>query len=274
MKRSIVLLVSAFLPSAGLAQSNPPAGFSWVKLESDKATMAIVRRALQGRPYTAIREVGVESGFALVMTAVRGPDAPVPDYDLWSIYNISLATGKRQAIANGYGVKLLDWIATGNTELAIKYYDCWECEAGTLFTTLRFDKKTGWSARWPNKTESAEYPQPGAGIEMTDVGAPYEDYDVVDQVSAVVPRPDGSFSVGYWLHERDSKSGKTSDDVMRYSFNPLTQAERVETLHGLAAQQWKRDICTDSKVMNRLSSGQGSKACKNVTRAVAPRKIP
>jgi hypothetical protein len=168
----------------------------------------------------------------------------------------------------GYGVKLLDWIGAANDELAITYFDCWECEAATLFTTLQFIKGSGWRARWPNKTQNSAYPQPGAVALMTDVGEPYDDNDV-DFVFAVVTQPGKSFAAGSWFHSRNSKTGKIEDDVERYSLDTKTGKDRVEKLDGQAALNWERRICTPSSIRIQPSFGQHSKACRSILRAPA-----
>jgi hypothetical protein len=129
MKRATLFVSTVLLLFTKFSVADAPTGFSWVNLESDKATMTVVRHALHDTSISAIREVGVEDGFALVMTASRETGAPTPDYDLWSIYNISLTTGKSRPLVSGYGVKIVDWIGVAKDELAVTYYDCWECEA-------------------------------------------------------------------------------------------------------------------------------------------------
>ena len=271
MKRTTVFASVIILFLAQPCLPNVPSRFSWINIESDKTTMASVRHALHDPSVTAIREVGVEDGFALVMTASRELGAPTPDYDRWSIYNISLATGSSRILVSRYGVKLLDWIGVAKDELAITYYDCWECEAATLFTTFRFKKSVGWIARWPNKaTQDSTYPQPGAVVLMTDVGDPYDDNDV-DQVFAVVAEPNGDFAVGSWIHSRNSKSGKTDDYVERYSIDPTTKEDRIQKLNGSAALGWEREICTESRILIQPSMGQKSKACRLVTRTAKAR---
>jgi hypothetical protein len=261
-----VLVSSIFLLLAPFAHANSPAEFSWVNLETDTTTMATVRHALHDKSITAIREVGVEDGFALVMTASRESDAPTPDYDRWTIYNVALRTGTSRVLVSGYGVKLLDWIGLKNSELAITYYDCWECEAATLFTTLRFKTGAGWRARWINKVHDANYPQPGGVVLMTDVGDPYDD-NVVDQVFAVVKQPNDRFAVGNWTHTRNIKTGKIDDAVVRYSIDPTTDEDRVEELTGQVALSWERQICNPKNLVIQPSNGQDSKSCGRVLQA-------
>ena len=264
MQREFLLVSAMLLLAIQRGWTDVPAGFSWVNIESDKTTMAAVRRALHDPSITAIREVGVEDGFALVMTAYREADAPTPDYDRWTIYNVSLRTGMSRVLVSGYGVKLLDWIGAAQDELAITYYDCWECEAATIFTTIHWKKGVGWRARWSNKTRDYAYPQPGAVALMTDIG---EDDNEVDLVFGVVAQPKGGFAVGSWVHSHDAKSGKTDDDVERYSIDPVTKEDRIEKLNGGAALNWEHEICTESNISTKPSTGQDSKACRSVLRA-------
>jgi len=271
MKKSRAVLLVLPLLLVKIAVAQMPTGFSWVNMESDKMTMIAVRRTLHDPTITSIREVGLKGEFALVMTASREKDAPTPDYDRWTVYNVELQTNRAQVLISGYGVKLQDWLGS---ELAITYYDCWECEAATLFTTLRFKDNTGWQARWPNKTQDANYPQPGAVVKMTDVGYPYDD-DIVDQVFAVVALPGHRFAVGSWSHSRNTKNGKTDDSIFRYSIEPITQQDRIEQLVGQAALNWERQICNPSNVLIQPSNGQDSEACRNVLRKQnSNRRIP
>src|SRR5271155_2632148 len=195
MKARIFGISAAILFSFSFCSAQLPKGFSWANLEADTKAMSVVHHALRDTSVTAIREVGIEGDYALVMTASRENGAPTPDYDLWSIYNVSLSDGTSQILVSGYGVRLLDWIGSQKDELAITYYDCWECEPATIFTTLRFRAGSGWKARWPNKTQEVSSPQPGAVALMCGVGDPYDD-NVVDQVFAVVSDPNGGYAAG------------------------------------------------------------------------------
>jgi len=253
---------------ATCSRADLPAGFSWVNLESDQATMAVVRRALHDESITAIREVGVKDGYALVMTVSRDKTAPTADSDQWKIYNLSLTSGKSRMLVSGYGVKMLDWIVADaqSSELAITYYDCWECEPATLFTTLRFKRGVGWRARWPNKTKDNSNTYPGAVVVMTDVGDPYDD-NVVDQIFAVVKQPKDGFAVGSWTHTRNTKNGKVDDSVVRYSIDSATQEDRVEELRGTEALDWERQICRSSNLLMQVNAGQDSKSCLRVLHA-------
>jgi hypothetical protein len=166
-------------------------------------------------------------------------------------------------LVSGYKVKLLDWVGKSSPELAITYYDCWGCEAATLFSTLHYIKGVGWSARWPNKTVDPNYPQPGAVVSYGDAGEPYDD-DVVDQVFAVVSQPNGGFAAGSWFHSRDTKTGKIDNDVEKYSFDPATGEDLIEKLTGSQSLAWRREICASSNALIKAGIGQNLKSCQKV----------
>ena len=262
MRIASVLVALTFLMVVRSTRANTPPGFTWVNLEKDKTTMVEVRRALQNASISAIREVGVEGGFAFVMATSRETDSSIPDYDQWYIYNVDLQTGNSRLLVFGYGVKLLDWIGPEKEDLGITYYDCWECEAAKIFTTLHFTKGVGWRARWPNRTEDTKYPQPGGWAQITDT----EDGDeyIATQVFAVVAQPEEGYAAGNWYQTRNRKTGKVEDDVERYSIDGKTGREQVERLTGQAALDWERTICTPSNLVISTGIGQDSKACKRV----------
>jgi hypothetical protein len=261
MKRTLIVMLAIFVLLRIPCPAQRPTGFSWVDPAADKTTMKIVRHALKMDSHTSIRKVGVLDDFAIVLTTINEDE----DSDRWSIYSLSLVTGGMRILVSGYKVKLLDWVGKTSPELAITYYDCWGCEAATLFSTLHYIKGVGWSARWPNKTVDPNYPQPGAVVSYGDAGEPYDD-DVVDQVFAVVSLPDGGFAAGSWFHSRDTKTGKISDDVEKYFFDPATGEDHVEKLNGSQSLTWKREICTPSNVLTKAGIGQDSKSCLKVLR--------
>jgi len=259
MRRTLIVLLAIVGLLEIPCHAQRPSGFSWINTATDKTTMNVVRRALKTESHASIRKVGVEDGFAIVM-ATFSEDL---DADRWSIYSLSLATGKMQILVSGYKVKLLDWVGKSSPELAFTYYDCWGCEAATLFSTLHFIKGAGWSARWPNKSVDPKYPQPGAVVSYGDAGEPYTD-DVVDQVFAVVSLSNGGFASGSWFHSRDTKTGKIGNDVEKYSFDPLTGVDRVEKLDGSQSLAWRRVLCTPSSALIKAGIGQTSRACQKI----------
>lgn len=261
MKPFQALLTIPLLLLITTARAQLPANFSWINIESDKKVMPIVRRALHDNSITAIREVGVQGNYALVMTASREDGSPTPDYDLWTIYNIALDSGKSRVMANGYGVKIQDWIPLSGNELAMTYYDCWECEAATLFTTIHFVKGLGWQARWPNKSNETNSFKPGAVLLNADYG---ESEEEDRQIYAIVKQPNKSFAVGNWTQFRNDTTGKLEDDVERYFIDPATGQDRVERLTGKAAQDWERTLCTQSNILIQPSSGQDSRLCRAI----------
>lgn len=251
-------LFALALTAAQLTFAQMPKGFHWVDMEHDHEMMAKVRGALKGQSYTAIREVGVEDGFALVMITSRENDAPTPDYDSWSIYNISLKTSVPNNIVLGYGVKLLDWIGQGKNELSLTYYDCWECEAATVFTTLRFQSGKGWSSRWADHPDGKpDRPQPGVVV----YAAPEEGPDDTQQVFAIIEKDDGSFSAGSWVRGTDD-AGHMHDVTQRFSINPQTGRETIDTLTGARALAWDKQLCSPDLAQTVPNTGQNLPMCK------------
>ncbi len=275
MLRTQSIFIPLLLLLAAAAHAQLPANFSWINIESDQKVMPLVRRALHDNTITSIREVGVEDGYALVMTASRSSGDPTPDYDVWTIYSIALDSGKNRILASGYGVRVSDWLGSKDPELAVTYFSCWQCEPETFITTIHFVKGKGWQTRWPNKTtDPARSPLPGAIVNIGDMGAPYDDNEV-DQIYAIVKQPNEGFAVGTWVHSRNTVTGKIDDNVERYSVDPTTGADRVETLKGQAAQAWKRQICTQSNILIQPASGQDSKLCRALLKTPAtPPKAP
>ena len=271
MNGAKTLLLTSLLLLTKLSYAQHPTNFTWINIESDQKVMPLVRRALHDPSITAIREVGVEDRYALVMTVSRDKDDPTPDYDDWTIYNISLTTGSSRALFGGYGVKLLGWIGQRTAELAVSYYTCWECEPETLLTAVHFVKGRGWQTRWPKKaTDPASPALPGAIVAVGDMGAPYDDNEV-DQIYAIVKQPNDGFAIGTWVHSRSTVTGKIDDDIERYSIDPTTGADRVEKLTGKAALEWKREISTQSNILIEPSSGQDSKSCRAILKPTAPK---
>jgi len=210
----------------------------------------------------------------LLMSVKRDSTAPRSDYDLWHIDSVSLTTHERRPLVIGYGVTILGF--RGNpAELAITYYDCWECEAATLFTTFQFQKGKGWRARWPSqKNGNTRRRQPGALVKATDLGEPYTD-EKVEQVFAVISsdgQNPGNWSAGSWFHSR-SPSGKVSDDVHHYWIDPTTHEDRDNALNGAAALQFERAICNPGKI-SRPNVGQDSRLCRDVRRLRKPVTAP
>lgn len=267
--RTIAAIFGVLLLIGGhTIRAQVPAGFSWINLETNEALKGKVRAALHDPTITALREIGVEGKYALVITASRESSAPTPDFDNLTVYSVTLGSTQARVLLRGYGLKAISWI---HDELAVTYYTCWECEPTTLFTTLRLDPASGWLARWSQGSPSeGAWPQPGAIVALGGVGAPYDD-DQVSQVFAVVSEPEGSFAAGDWFHARSSKSGKVRDQVDRFSTDPATGEDRFERLHGKAALKWERKICRPSDILINPAIGQDSAACRHILHAAASR---
>ena len=273
MPKPQIVVVAFLLFLAKLSYAQLPSNFSWINIESDKKIMPIVRHALHDQKISAIREVGVKDGFALVMTTSRQPGEPTPDYDNWAVYSISLPTGKSLPLLGGYGVRLFEWIGPGNEELAISYYSCWECEAATLLTTIHFVPGIGWQARWADKPINPnDSTFPGVVVDIGDMGIPYDDNDV-DQIYAFVKQSDNRFAIGTWTYSRNTATGKIEQEVERYSIDPKTGKDLTEKLTGKAALDWKQQICNRDNTLTQANSGLDSKTCRKILPKPNPKQL-
>ena len=271
MQRTQIFVIALLLLLATAAQAQPPANFAWINIESDQKVMLVVRKALQDANISVISKVGLKDGYALVMAQSKDDPLSVDGESLWKIYSVSLSTNKGDLLAAGFRVKIRTWLSPTRNELAITYYDCWGCEAGTLFTTFRLVRDKGWQARWPQEKVDPNEPQPGAILIY-----PEEDgEDPQDaQIYAIVKQPNGNFAVGNWIHSRNEK-GKFDDQLVRYYIDPSTGVEKAELLKGSAAQAWKREICTQSNILIQPSAGQNSQPCRAVLKTPTPSaKVP
>ena len=73
--------------------------------------MSEIEQALKNENYTAIREIGVADGFALVMTVQRESEQATPDGDQWSVYSVSTKDWKARTLLTGYNLLIKDWIS-------------------------------------------------------------------------------------------------------------------------------------------------------------------
>jgi hypothetical protein len=257
----LALLTS--LSTVGIAQSQMPDGFHWVDFKKEASTVSDVEQALKAENYTAIREIGLSDGFALVLAVWREPGQSTPEGDQWLVYSVSTRDWKAQTLLSGYNLQIRDWITfQRNTrpDIAIVYLDCWECEPASLFTALHYDPHDGWRARWVNEKNPQ---QPGIPFLFTDVGDPYTNEDV-DQVFAVFTRGDNVASVGTWYHARDLSTGKVSESVSRYSVDASTGKDNEAGLKGQEASKWIVQLCKADGSSSSVLEGQSSRGCKRV----------
>ena len=260
---NFVTLLLVSLAISATAQGQMPAGFRWVDFKRESATVQKVEQALKAEDYTAIREICLADGFALVMAVRRESWQSTPAEDQWIVYSVSTKSGDTRKLLSGYDLQTKSWFSfysRDRQDLGITYLDCDECEPATLFTALHYDRRDGWRARWANK-ENPD--QPGITLRFTDVGDPYTDEDV-GQVCAVLSPHDGIASVGTWYHSRDLATGKVTDGVSRFSVDPLTGKDRSTVLTGAEAREWELKLCKAADSSWGLAIGQSSRTCKAV----------
>src|ERR1700730_696454 len=167
---AVAKLLLVLLLASAAAQGQLPGGFRWVDFKKDTSIVSEIEQAIKNENYTAIREIGVADGFALVMTVQRESEQATPDGDQWSVYSVSTKDWKARTLLTGYNLLIKDWISLRSRDkqdLGIVYMDCWECEPASLFTALHYDIRKGWRARWANEKDPHH---PGIVFLITDVG--------------------------------------------------------------------------------------------------------
>ena len=262
MRLELLLLTMAL--SAG---AQTPPGFHWVDFKRQPELVAKIEKALLAEDYSAIREIGIAGDAALVFTSERIPGTPLPEADLWRVYNISLPSGETRQMLGGYQVELKDWLRfepRGLKDLGVTYLTCWECEPTSMFTALHYDNATGWRARWPHAS-SMEYDTPGLAFCLGGAGYPY-DHDNVDQVFAVLSPAEGHAAAGSWYYALNTRTGVRTSTTVRYSVDPASGADRSETLTGRVAAAWQQRLCAAKDASHSLLSGQTGASCKGLAR--------
>lgn len=248
------------------AHGQMPAGFQWVDFKRDGLTVTKIQAALQGENYTAIREIVLADGFALVMVVKRDSDQGTDSGDEWSVFNVSTKRLEAKKLLAGYNFQMADWITfqrTGEKDLGVVYIDCWECEPASVFTAFHYDSGRGWRARWADEKNTA---QPGVRFLFTDEGDPYTNEDV-DQVFAVIAPHDRVASVGTWYRSRDLSTGKIEEHILRFFVDPSTGKDKSVALSALDARKWKATLCEAADSPRHLSIGQSTSACKQTLNA-------
>ena len=254
------------------AVADTRAGFHWVDFKRENVTVSRVTEILKPEDYTNIREIGIVGDSALVFTTWREPGRGVqqvpldPAYERWTVYGVSLKQAKFQKLVSGYELQIKAWVhftSAGIDDLAIVYKDCSECEAASFFTAFHYDEKMRWQARWA--AARADYP---TGIAFFSTDVPDSDPDAdIDQVFAVFAPQNGDAAVGTWYYSREHRTGKVTNDVMKFFVDPASGKERSLTLKGAEAAAWERQLCNAKDASLELRIGQDSKSCKRMLRA-------
>lgn len=100
-----------------------------------------VAKCFQSESYSAIREIGLVAGSALVFTTKREPGWTTPEGDIWTVYSISMKTAKLRQLLSGYDMHMVMWlnfVPRDGGDLGITHLSCSEREpSGFGFTFLR-----------------------------------------------------------------------------------------------------------------------------------------
>jgi len=92
---------------------------------------------------TAVREIVLADGFALVTAVRRESWQTTPAEDQWLVYSVSTQSGDARKLLIGYDLQIKDWFGftLKDKDLGVIYLDCDECEPASLFTALHYDPR-------------------------------------------------------------------------------------------------------------------------------------
>jgi len=250
------LVVSAMsaCPEIG---AQAPESFRWIDFHSpkDQDVVVWVTRGLDGRRWTAIREIGVQYDAALVITSNRANMQSAANDDVYSVWSVSLTDRSVTSILTGANLRLVDWMlfATGGQrELGAVYDDCSNCAATTFFTAFYYDLRSHtWSARWLRGGQGAPIWTSTTAGEVTRT-----------QVYAVMADPNGRESLGTWNRLDYGKVKPAEDFVYRYDLDPVLGLERMQLLVGREAESLKERMCRAQDAVDGLIRGQDSILCQ------------
>lgn len=231
--------------------------FRWIDFHSqkDQDVVTWVARALDGTPWTAIREIGVEYDAALVVTTLRASPLSSPNNDELNVWSVSLTNRKVTPILKGANLRWFGWMSFSGVaapEPIALYDNCTECSPETYFTSFYYDYFShAWAARWM---------QGGHAVPLFSANTPPG--VVCTEVHAVMADSSGRGVLATW-NNYDYQGAKPTDDyVYKYDVDPATGRDRVQPLTGKDADSMKARLCMGRDAVPKLSRGQNSSICK------------
>jgi hypothetical protein len=230
-------------------------GFGWVDMKTDTATVAKVATFLAGKPYTALREIGVVGQQALVITTLRKDPIAEPGDDTFTAYGVSLRDGSVEELLGGASLRYIDWqkfYDYDTPELLATYNDCSQCKATTFLTAFYIDRKTKrWGARWRREV----------------AGAPLYSADAsVDHVYALFINVDQRVVLDTWAsYPEQKKSSRGGEYLFEYRIDPMSDQGTSRPLTGRDVLPVKQRLCKGEDVVFGVAGGQDSASCRALT---------
>jgi hypothetical protein len=239
-------------------------GFAWVDQKTDTQTVSRVGQFLSGKPYTAVREIGVVGQQALVITTLRKDPIANPQNDSFSAWGLSLKDGSVEKLLEGVNLRYIDWqkfYDYDTPELVALYDDCAQCKATTFFTAFYIDRKTRrWGARW--RREIAGAPLYSADPSKNYVYALFMNVDqrVVLDTWTSFPEQNKPGARGAAL-----KSSRGGEYLFEYRIEPVSDQSTWRPLTLRDVPPVKQRLCKGENVIFGIAGGQESEACRELT---------
>jgi hypothetical protein len=249
---AIMLALILFAGADGRAQVID--GFAWVDLKADTKTVDRVNYLLQGKTYTAIREIGLVGQQALVITSHRKDPIANPMNDSFTAYGVSLHDGMVEELLDGTNLKYIDWqkfYDYDTPELVATYNDCSQCQATTFLTAFYIDRRTRrWGARWRREVA-------GAPLYSAD---PTKDY-----VYALFMNVDQKVVLDTWVsYPEQKRSSRGGEFLYEYRIDVPSDQGTSRPLGGRDVLPVKQRLCAGQDVVFGIAGGQDSEACKDL----------
>ena len=231
-------------------------GFAWANLKTDTTTVNRVTMLLAGKPYTALREIGLIGDQALVITTLRKDPIAQPGDDSFTAYGVSLKDGAVEQILDGANLKMVAWqkfYDYDSPELLAIYDDCAQCKATTFLTAFYLDRRTKhWHARWPREIA-------GAPLTSAAVGS--------DHVYALFMNVDRRVVLDTWTRfPEQKKSSRGGEYMYEYRIDPMSDQGTGRPVTGRDMLPIKQRLCRGEDVVYGIAGGQDSDACKELLR--------
>ncbi len=248
-----ILLALMFLDAAA-TRAQVIDGFAWVDMKADAKTVDRINYLLQGKTYTAIREIGLVGEHALVIASLRKDPIANPMNDSFVAYGVSLHDGLVEELLDGTNLKYVDWqkfYDYDTPELVATYDDCAQCKATTFLTAFYIDRKTHrWGARW--RREIA-----GAPLYSAD---PTKSY-----VYALFMNVDQRVVLDTWVsYPEQKKSSRGGEFLFEYGIDVPSDQGTSRPLTGRDVLPVKQRLCAGQSVVFGIAGGEDSGSCRDL----------
>ena len=228
-------------------------GFAWVDQKADSQTVAKITTLLAGKPYTALREIGIVGQQALVIVALREDAVAQPENDSFTAYGVSLQDGSVAELLDGTNLKYVDWqkfYDYDSPELLATYDDCAHCKATTFLTAFYIDRKTRrWGARWRRQIAGAPIYSAGAGGDVYGLFINVDQRVVLDTWTS---------------YPEQTKSSRGGEYLFEYRIDPMSDQGTSRPVTGRDALPVKQRLCKGDSVVFGIAGGQDSAACRTL----------